>query len=92
MMRRPKAGDTEEDLLRMQEEFLAKEGASSAASLTSKGDKRKNVAADADVGHRQGLKIEKDVVQLAGTGTVILCLISRTTVINAACVNHRIPF
>ena len=61
MIRRPKPGETEEDLLRMQEEFLSTEGIS-AANVAKKGDKRKNVA------DGQGSKVQKDVVQLPGAG------------------------
>ena len=57
MIRRPKADETEDDLLRLQEEFLAREEASST-NVVKKGDKRKNVAAS----------VQKDVVQLPGAG------------------------
>ncbi|XP_072027596.1 RNA polymerase II-associated protein 1-like [Amphiura filiformis] len=60
MIRRPKPGESEEDLLRLQEEFLAREVASSA-NVVKKGDKRKNVA-----GTAQQNRVEKDVVQLPG--------------------------
>ena len=70
MIRRPKPGETEEDLLRMQEEFLSTEGVS-AANVTKKGDKRKNVA------DGQESKVQKDVVQLPGAGLLILLVFRR---------------
>ena len=41
MIRRPKKGETEEDLLKFQQEFL-NSGKSSAASVVKKTDKRKS--------------------------------------------------
>ncbi|XP_077991104.1 RNA polymerase II-associated protein 1-like [Glandiceps talaboti] len=60
MIRRPKAGETEDDLLRYQEEFLAQK-AESAVKLVKKGDKRK---ASGDESHVSPVK--RDVVTLGG--------------------------
>ncbi|KAJ8045598.1 RNA polymerase II-associated protein 1 [Holothuria leucospilota] len=64
-LKRPTADETQEDLLRQQEEFLAK-GARPAAIVIQKGDKRK---ADVDPKAERTFKyaaVKKDVVKLEG--------------------------
>ena len=58
MFRRPTAGETEEDLLRYQEEFLARK-AHSAVTVVKKADKRKPAAESEEASKR-------DVVSLGG--------------------------
>ncbi|XP_070576355.1 RNA polymerase II-associated protein 1-like [Ptychodera flava] len=60
--RRPKPGETEEDLLLYQEEFLAKQGETSA-KIVKKGDKRKAVG---DAGDVAKPTLKRDVVTLGG--------------------------
>ena len=60
-MRRPNPGETEEDLLKQQEEFLARQTAA-AATVVKRPDKRKT-SGDGDT---KQVKVEKDVVQLPG--------------------------
>lgn len=55
MIKRPKPGESEDDLLKFQQEFLAKQE-KSAASVVKKPDKRKTE-------HSAGT-IEKDVVEI----------------------------
>ncbi|XP_022085938.1 RNA polymerase II-associated protein 1-like [Acanthaster planci] len=64
MIRRPKPGETEEDLLRQQEEFLAQQQ-SSAARVVKRPDKRKP-SAEGRAPEDKTIEVKKDVVQLAG--------------------------
>ena len=67
MLRRPKPGETEEDLIRYQEEFLASKSVP-AATVTRKPGKRKPTQDD---GEEQSMetsdrRVQKDVVSLGG--------------------------
>ena len=66
MLKRPKAGESEEDLLEFQRQFLAEKTQPSAAVVTRPGDKRKSGPPDSvtvpgtsqrDVVHMEGLFI-----------------------------------
>lgn len=64
-LKRPKAGETQEDLLRQQEEFLA-QGGKPAAIVVEKGDKRRK---DVDPKAERSFtfaSVKKDVVKLEG--------------------------
>ena len=63
MLSRPKPGETEEDLLRQQEEFLRTK-ASPAANVVRGADKRKNVSVAAELGSIPAA--ERDVVSMGG--------------------------
>ncbi|XP_038072867.1 RNA polymerase II-associated protein 1-like [Patiria miniata] len=64
MLRRPKPGETEEDLLRQQQEFLAQQQ-TAAATVVKRPDKRKPSADGSDSADKV-ISVKKDVVQLAG--------------------------
>lgn len=53
MIPRPKPGESEDDLLKFQQEFLAKQE-KSAVSVVKKPDKRKTVPVDKDVVNLEG--------------------------------------
>ena len=58
MIKRPKPGETEEDLLEFQRQFLAGQAEPSARVVVKPGEKRKPPSADS--------RHERDVVQLKG--------------------------
>ena len=64
MIRRPKPGETEEDLLRFQQEFLVRQE-SASATVVKRPDKRKT-SADGGDGEGKAVKVKKDVVHLPG--------------------------
>ena len=75
MIRRPQAGDTEEDLLSLQESFLASGELPSAAFLGSKqapppkkkvqvGEKRRDHGGEEEMAVDEAVLQERDVVQL----------------------------
>ena len=71
MLRRPKPGDTEEDLLRYQEEFLASQSAP-AASVTRKPGKRKPQEDEGEQSmETTDTQVQKDVVSLGGKNCFI---------------------
>ncbi|PIK61421.1 putative RNA polymerase II-associated protein 1 [Apostichopus japonicus] len=68
-LKRPKAGETQEDLLRQQEEFLA-QGGKPAAIVVEKGDKRRK---DVDPKAERSFtfaSVKKDVVKLEGMSSL----------------------
>ena len=63
MLKRPQAGDTEEDLLEFQRQFLEEKTKPSASVLSKVGDKRKTDTLEG--AHSDGTG-KRDVVQLEG--------------------------
>lgn len=63
--RRPKPGDTEEDLLKFQQEFLSGQTTPSASLVKKPGDKRKSVQ-HGQPGGVDPMESGRDIVQLQG--------------------------
>ncbi|XP_033632797.1 RNA polymerase II-associated protein 1-like isoform X2 [Asterias rubens] len=63
-MKRPKPGETEDDLLRQQEDFISRQQTASA-TVVKRGDKRKTTT-EKGRGDTKKVTVEKDVVQLPG--------------------------
>ena len=63
MLKRPQAGDTEEDLLEFQRQFLEEKTEPSASVLSKVGDKRKTDTLEGACSDGTG---KRDVVQLEG--------------------------
>ena len=82
MFKRPKAGDTEEDLLEFQRQFLAEKTQPSASVVSKAGDKRKT-----DIPENSSAEgtSKRDIVQLEGkysyfsTKTYVVVLIRSTS-------------
>ena len=66
MLKRPKATDTEEDLLALQESFLSSGNKPSASVVSRAGEKRRQQPEEGATGGSR----ERDVVQLHHTSTV----------------------
>ena len=62
MFSRPKPGETEDDLLKFQREFLANQTKASA-SIVKKGDKRKSEKRDEGQNEKE---TKRDIVQMDG--------------------------
>ena len=67
-MKRPKPGETEDDLLRQQEDFISRQQTASA-TVVKRGDKRKTTT-EKGRGDTKKVTVEKDVVQLPGTKNI----------------------
>ena len=65
MSARPKPGETEEDLLRYQEEFL-RSGAASSVTVVRKPDKRRSEKDSDTPSVTTGKQVKRDVVSFGG--------------------------